>query len=162
MTSVSLAVAAVPEGLPAIVTVALALGVSRMAKRRALVRKLSAVETLGSTNVICTDKTGTLTMGEMTVQMLFIDDQSYDVTGERLQPACEVQLHGKRADNASLTELATVIVACNNAHLVEERVFGKPSATPPKGRCSLLASKPRDTRAHRAGPAEASRDPLRL
>jgi Ca2+-transporting ATPase len=138
MTSVSLAVAAVPEGLPAIVTVALALGVSRMAKRRTLVRKLSAVETLGSTNVICTDKTGTLTMGEMTIQTLFVDGESYDVTGEGYNPHGEVLLNGKRAENAALTELATIIVACNNAHLVEEKGLWKTIGDPTEG--ALLAA----------------------
>ena len=123
MTSVGLAVAAVPEGLPAVVTVALSLGVLRMARRRALMRKLAAVETLGSTSVICTDKTGTLTVGEMTVRALYVAGQSYEVTGAGYGPAGEVRFQGKPAEAPHLTplrELATVLLGCNQAHLVEK------------------------------------------
>ncbi|HAS81810.1 MAG TPA: cation-translocating P-type ATPase, partial [Verrucomicrobia bacterium] len=98
MTAISLAVAAVPEGLPAVVTVALSLGVLRMARRGALVRKLAAVETLGSTSVICTDKTGTLTVGEMTVRALYVAGRSYTVTGEGYAPEGEVRFAGKLAE----------------------------------------------------------------
>ncbi len=134
MTSVSLAVAAVPEGLPAVVTVALSLGVLRMARRRALVRKLAAVETLGSTSVICTDKTGTLTLGEMTVRALYVADRSYEVTGEGYGPDGDVRFEGGKVDassSAPLLELATVLLGCNNAHLVKEdgawHVIGDPT-----------------------------------
>ena len=118
--AVSLAVAAVPEGLPAVVTVALALGVSRMARRRALVRSLPAVETLGATTVICTDKTGTLTFGEMTVRSLHVAGIDCDVSGEGYAPEGEVLVdgHGPEAGLREAVEaLAEVLVACNNAHL---------------------------------------------
>ena len=144
MTSISLAVAAVPEGLPAVVTVALALGVSRMARRRALVRKLPAVETLGSTTVICTDKTGTLTIGDMTVRALYVAGQTYEVTGEGYGPEGEVRVGGNKAEGqyaAPLLELATVLIGCNNAHLVQEDAKWKVIGDPTEG--ALLAAGPK-------------------
>ena len=136
MSSVGLAVAAVPEGLPAVVTVALSVGVMRMARRRALVRKLAAVETLGSTNVICTDKTGTLTVGEMTVRALWVADRSYEVTGEGYGPEGEVRFEGRQVEEpqrAPLRELAAVLLGCNNAHLREEGGAWKTVGDPTEG-----------------------------
>ncbi len=136
MTSISLAVAAVPEGLPAVVTVALSLGVARMAKRHALVRKLAAVETLGSTSVICTDKTGTLTVGQMTVRAAYVDDIQYDVTGEGYGPEGEVSRVDTRAkvqDDLPLLELATIVLACNNANLVHSDGAWKTEGDPTEG-----------------------------
>jgi Ca2+-transporting ATPase len=141
MTSVSLAVAAVPEGLPAVVTVALAVGVLRMSRRKALVRRLAAVETLGSTSVICTDKTGTLTVGEMTVRALYVAGQSYEVTGEGYGPDGEIRFEGKKADAphaAPLLELATILLGCNNAHVVQDDGTWKAVGDPTEG--ALLAA----------------------
>ncbi len=134
MTSISLAVAAVPEGLPAVVTIALSLGVSRMVRHRALVRRLPAVETLGSTTVICTDKTGTLTAGEMTVRALYVAGRLYEVTGEGYGPEGELRHDGKKKTvhtDPHLREHATSLLACNNAHLSQEegqwKVIGDPT-----------------------------------
>ena len=141
MTAVSLAVAAVPEGLPAVVTVSLALGVVRMSRRRALVRKLPAVETLGATTVICTDKTGTLTLGEMTVRALYVANQRYEVTGTGYGPEGEIRVAGQQADGRhapALLELASILLGCNNAHLVQENGTWKVVGDPTEG--ALLAA----------------------
>jgi Ca2+-transporting ATPase len=144
LTSVSLAVAAVPEGLPAIVTISLALGVRRMSHRRALVRKLPAVETLGSTSVICTDKTGTLTVGEMTARAFYVAGQSFEITGEGYGPEGKVLMDGKAPDAAqaaSLLELGTVLVGCNNSHLEQENGQWKVIGDPTEGALLSAGSK---------------------
>jgi magnesium-transporting ATPase (P-type) len=96
MAAVALAVGAIPEGLPAALTITLAIGVARMAKRRAIVRQLPAVEALGSTTVICSDKTGTLTENAMTVRALWAAGQLYEITGHGYAPTGELRLNGEK------------------------------------------------------------------
>ena len=107
LLGVSLAVAAVPEGLPAILSVVLAIGVQRMAKHQAIVKKLSSVETLGSASVICTDKTGTLTRSEMTIERVVTASGSTRVTGVGYAPDGRVEHEGARADRRARCTAST-------------------------------------------------------
>jgi len=135
--AIALAVAAVPEGLPAAVTITLAIGVSRMARRRAIIRKLPAVETLGSTSVICTDKTGTLTENQMTVQRVVAGGRLYCVEGTGYEPSgaialCDDDEHapadaggasaeaGRPAADEALLECLRAGLLCNDSRAVEE------------------------------------------
>ncbi|MGE5309081.1 MAG: calcium-translocating P-type ATPase, SERCA-type [Deltaproteobacteria bacterium] len=134
LTSVSLAVAAIPEGLPAVVTIALAMGVQRMVRRNALIRKLPSVETLGSTTVICSDKTGTLTRNEMTVRAVFAEGEVFTVTGSGYSPEGEFRLGTFAVNPANHPDLRRCLmtgVLCNSAQLEEQngvyRIVGDPT-----------------------------------
>jgi Ca2+-transporting ATPase len=145
LEAVSLAVAAIPEGLPAITTITLALGMQRMAKRGAIIRKLAAVETLGAATVICSDKTGTLTKNEMTVRELYAGGVSYNATGAGYDPKGDiVTLDAKPVSDPPepLRDLLATIALCNNASLEQDEdgrwiVVGDPT----EGALLTLAAK---------------------
>lgn len=125
LAGVSLAVAAIPEGLPAIVTIALALGVQRMIKKRAIVRKLPSVETLGCATVVCSDKTGTLTQNKMTVTHLWVDNKQIEITGNGYEPTGKFCYQGKAFNpltSPAIMRMMEIAVLCNNALLQCQQV----------------------------------------
>src|SRR4030043_273361 len=142
--AVAASVAAVPEGLPVVVTITMAIGISRMARRHAIVRNLPAVETLGSTTVICSDKTGTLTKNEMTVKAIYDREHSYEVTGSGYEPKGEILHEWESTDAEALEGLRRVVLIgmlCNESNIYEEGEQFKVNGDPTEGALIVSAMK---------------------
>jgi magnesium-transporting ATPase (P-type) len=144
LAAIGFAVAAIPEGLPAILTITLALGVQRMARRRAITRKLHAVETLGSVTVVCSDKTGTLTRNEMTARHVVTQAGRYEVSGTGYQPEGRITLENEPAaleQHPDLRALIEVMAVCNDSDIAEEGGHWKVTGEPTEGALRTLARK---------------------
>jgi len=144
LTVISLAVAAIPESLPAVVTVILALGVTRLAEKNAIIRKLPAVETLGSTSIICSDKTGTLTQNEMTVEQIVAGMQTYEVSGVGYQPDGVFSRNGIETDpkiSPTLSEILRAGLLCNDSRLNQTDDGLKVEGDPTEGALITSANK---------------------
>jgi magnesium-transporting ATPase (P-type) len=142
--AIGFAVAAIPEGLPAIMTITLAIGVQRMVQRNAITRKLTAVETLGSVTVICSDKTGTLTRNEMTVRHLVTRGGQYDVEGIGYSPKGKILRDGQEASiatNQDLQALVEVMAVCNDSEIAQEDKHWKVIGEPTEGALRTLGQK---------------------
>ncbi|MEH2142829.1 cation-translocating P-type ATPase [Nostoc sp.] len=142
--SLSMAVAVVPEGLPAVITVTLALGTQRMVRQNALIRKLPAVETLGSVTTICSDKTGTLTQNKMVVQSVSTNNKTFRVTGEGYAPTGDFQLDGQKISPEESPEISALSVACavcNDSVLQKEQGEWAILGDPTEGALLTLAGK---------------------
>ncbi|TFF89794.1 MAG: ATPase, partial [Promethearchaeota archaeon] len=147
--AVASAVSSIPEGLPVVMTITLAVGVNRMAKRKAIIRKLHAVDTLGATTVICSDKTGTLTTNQMTARKIFIDNGTINITGVGFIPEGKFRINGKEIDIDSVKTLKSLIYSatlCNDARLRSHKlesgenrweIYGDPT----EGALLVLAAK---------------------
>ncbi|MBM3292800.1 HAD-IC family P-type ATPase, partial [Candidatus Bathyarchaeota archaeon] len=144
LTAISLAVSAIPEGLPAVLTITMALGVAAMAREKAIIKKLASVETLGSTTVICSDKTGTITKNEMTVRKIVLPYHLVDVTGSGYDPDGEF-FHGdnviEASNDESLNMSLRIGVQCNNASLIKEQNKWVISGDPTEGALVVAAVK---------------------
>ena len=141
---VSLAVAAVPEALPAVVVISLSIGVQEMVKRHALVRRLSAVETLGCTTVICSDKTGTLTQDQMTVRQIYTDGKLIHISGAGYEPKGDFQIEGKNVDisrNPTIQTLMKIYALCNDTRLVQSNNTWSIKGDPTEGALLVVAGK---------------------
>ncbi|MDZ8084436.1 MAG: cation-translocating P-type ATPase [Nostoc sp. DedQUE12b] len=142
--SLSMAVAVVPEGLPAVITVTLALGTQRMVRQNALIRKLPAVETLGSVTTICSDKTGTLTQNKMVVQSVFTNNKTFRVTGQGYTPTGDFQLDDRKISLEESPEISALSVACavcNDSVLQKEQGEWAILGDPTEGALVTLAGK---------------------
>jgi len=137
LTSIALAVAAIPEGLPAVVTVTLAIGMHRMARRGAILKRLAAAETLGCATVICSDKTGTLTMNQMTARALFFHGLRFKVSGKGYETAGTIEAEDGSIPSPELQELLLPFGLCNDAELRDGSVIGDPT----EGALLVLAAK---------------------
>lgn len=144
LAAIGFAVAAIPEGLPAILTITLALGVQRMARRNAITRRLNAVETLGSVTVICSDKTGTLTRNEMTARHVVTCAGTYDVSGTGYRPEGAIAFDGAEIslkERDDLHALVEVMAVCNDSEISEEDGQWKVTGEPTEGALCTLARK---------------------
>ncbi|KTC74862.1 cation efflux transporter [Legionella birminghamensis] len=144
MIIVGLSVAAIPEGLPAVLSITLAIGVQAMARRNAIIRRLPAIETLGSVSVICTDKTGTLTLNEMIVSSVVTTEHEFTLDGTGYEPKGSIQLNKKNINNHQyplLTELARAAIHCNDAALHEHEGNWRVEGDPMEGALLSLAGK---------------------
>ena len=161
---IGIAVSLIPEGLPALITITLAIGVQRMAQRNAIIRRLPAVETLGSVSRICSDKTGTLTLMEMMVTSAVTAESAYEITGDGYAPEGEVKKDGKPAGEAPVLALmGRVSMLCNDAELFQEEGAWKVEGDPTEGALYPFATKlGLDRQAEQAASPADRRHPVRI